>query len=68
MAKKCGNFKGSFEEVDILDISSSSDFHGTRDDVARFDGGAQYTVELIFEIEGSERPACVAECIYRVYT
>ena len=35
---------------------------------SRFDGGAQYTTELVFEIEGSERPACVAECIYRVYT
>ncbi|MFQ3329157.1 MAG: acyl dehydratase [Candidatus Poriferisodalaceae bacterium] len=36
--------------------------------VEDFSGGAQYIVELIFEIEGSERPACVAECIYRVYT
>jgi len=37
-------------------------------EVSRFDGGAQYTAELVFEIEGSERPACVAECIYRAYT
>jgi len=36
--------------------------------VEEFTGGAQYIVELIFEIEDSERPACVAECIYRVYT
>ena len=36
--------------------------------VDEFDGGAQYVVELITEIQGSERPACVAECIYRVYT
>ena len=40
----------------------------TLQEVNEFDGGAQYVVELIFEIEGSERPACVAECIYRVYT
>ena len=40
----------------------------TLQSVSDFDGGAQYIVELIFEIEDSERPACVAECIYRVYT
>ena len=37
-------------------------------EVSRFDGGAQYIADLVFEIEGSERPACVAECIYRAYT
>ena len=36
-------------------------------DCSRFEGGAQYTSNLSFEIEGSERPACVAEVIYRVY-
>jgi hypothetical protein len=40
----------------------------TLKDVSRFEGGAQYIAELVFEIEGSERPACVAECIYRAYT
>lgn len=31
-------------------------------------GGAQYTVELAFETEGGDKPNCVAEAIYRVYT
>jgi acyl dehydratase len=33
----------------------------------RVEGGAQYIVELSFETEGSDKPSCVAECIYRVY-
>lgn len=35
--------------------------------VDRFEGGAQYVSNLTFEIEGQDRPACVAEVIYRVY-
>ncbi len=34
------------------------------DDIA---GGAQITVECTFEIEGSPKPACVAENVYRIY-
>ena len=30
-------------------------------------GGAQYIVELTFEVEGATKPSCVAECIYRAY-
>lgn len=30
-------------------------------------GGAQYIVELSFEVEGAAKPSCVAECIYRAY-
>ena len=30
-------------------------------------GGAQYVVELSFQVEGSAKPSCVAECIYRAY-
>jgi acyl dehydratase len=30
-------------------------------------GGAQYVVELTFQVEGSPKPSCVAECIYRAY-
>lgn len=37
------------------------------DSVDRFEGGAQYVSKLTFEIEGADRPACVAEVIYRVY-
>lgn len=31
-------------------------------------GGMQVTVALTFEIEGSDKPACVAEGVYRFYT
>src|SRR6478735_1447320 len=31
-------------------------------------GGAQYVVELTFQVEGSAKPSCIAECIYRAYT
>ena len=31
-------------------------------------GGAQYVVELTFQVQGASKPSCVAECIYRAYT
>ena len=31
-------------------------------------GGAQLTLELTFEVEGGERPVCVAQTLMRVYT
>src|SRR3954452_4316619 len=31
-------------------------------------GGVQVTMELTFEVEGKDKPSCVAECIYRYYT
>ena len=39
----------------------------TLQNVDDIDGGAQYGVELSFEVEGASKPSCVAECIYRVY-
>ena len=30
-------------------------------------GGAQYVVELSFQVQGAPKPSCVAECIYRAY-
>lgn len=35
--------------------------------VEDFDGGRQVALDLTFEIEGKERPACVAQVIYRYY-
>jgi acyl dehydratase len=35
------------------------------DDVAG--GGAQVTMDLTFEVEGAEKPACVAQVVYRYY-
>ena len=34
------------------------------DDVA---GGAQVTIEFVFEVEGASKPSCVAEVIFRYY-
>ena len=34
----------------------------------QIDGGAQYAMALTFEVEGKEKPACVAEAIFRAYT
>ncbi len=31
-------------------------------------GGAQMTLELTFEVEGGEKPVCVAQSVGRVYT
>jgi acyl dehydratase len=31
------------------------------------DGGVQVTMDLTFEVEGSSKPACVAELILRYY-
>jgi acyl dehydratase len=31
-------------------------------------GGAQMTLELTFEVEGGEKPVCVAQSVSRVYT
>jgi len=35
------------------------------DDVA---GGAQVTMEFVFEVEGASKPSCVAEVLFRDYT
>lgn len=31
-------------------------------------GGAQATVQMTFEVEGANKPGCIAEAIYRYYT
>jgi acyl dehydratase len=30
-------------------------------------GGAQVTMEFVFEVEGASKPSCVAEVIFRYY-
>ncbi|MGF1666784.1 MAG: MaoC family dehydratase [Acidimicrobiia bacterium] len=32
-----------------------------------FDGGAQATLDLVFEVEGGSKPVCVAQVVYRYY-
>jgi acyl dehydratase len=34
------------------------------DDIA---GGAQVTIDMTFEVEGKDKPACVAQAVYRYY-
>jgi acyl dehydratase len=36
-------------------------------EVTEIAGGAQYVMKITFEVEGAAKPACVAECVYRVY-
>jgi acyl dehydratase len=31
-------------------------------------GGVQYVLGLTFEVEGKDKPACVAEVVYRAYS
>ena len=31
-------------------------------------GGAQVTLDLVFEVQGKDKPACVAQAVYRYYT
>jgi acyl dehydratase len=38
---------------------------GGIDDVA---GGAQVTLDLTFEVQGTDKPSCVAQVVYRYYT
>jgi acyl dehydratase len=36
-------------------------------DVEEVSGGAQVTLDLTFEVEGSDKPACVAQAVFRYY-
>src|SRR5688572_20335966 len=40
---------------------------GTLAAVEEVAGGYQVTIDLTFEIEGAEKPACVAQVLYRMY-
>ncbi|MBA3653848.1 MAG: MaoC family dehydratase [Actinobacteria bacterium] len=35
--------------------------------VKEISGGAEVSLDLTFEVEGSEKPACVAQAVYRYY-
>ena len=37
-------------------------------DVEDVAGGAQVTMEFVFEVEGAPKPSCVAEVVFRYYT
>ncbi len=48
-------------------IPSQLRMGATLKEVEEIQGGAQYVVELTFEVEGAPKPSCVADCVYRVY-
>jgi acyl dehydratase len=37
-------------------------------DVEDIAGGAQVTLDLTFEVEGKDKPSCVAQAVYRYYS
>jgi acyl dehydratase len=37
-------------------------------DVEEIPGGAQVTIDMTFEVEGKDKPACVAQAVYRYYS
>ncbi|MEA2171536.1 MAG: hypothetical protein QOF76_4836 [Solirubrobacteraceae bacterium] len=39
----------------------------TLKDITEVSGGVQATIEMLWEIEGTEKPACVAEQLVRLY-
>jgi acyl dehydratase len=40
----------------------------TLTDLEEIQGGAQVVMTLVFEVEGKDKPACVAEAVFRYYT
>ena len=48
-------------------VGSNLRLGATLVDVQDVAGGAQATLTLTFEVEGKEKPVCVAEAIYRYY-
>ncbi|MDQ1401970.1 MAG: hypothetical protein QOG03_286 [Actinomycetota bacterium] len=40
---------------------------GTLAGVEDISGGAQVTIDMTFEVEGKDKPACVAQAVYRYY-
>ena len=48
-------------------IGSRVRARATLNNVADVEGGMQVSVGLTFEIEGQDKPACVAEGVYRYY-
>lgn len=48
-------------------IPSNVRVRATLEAFEEIQGGVQGTFNLIFEVEGKEKPACVAEAIYRYY-
>ena len=42
--------------------------NATLTDLKEVTGGVEATVDMSFEVEGKDKPACVAQAVYRYYT
>ena len=51
-----------------LPVGRKVRMHATLSGLDDIPGGAQMTVTVTFEVEGGDKPVCVAETIARVYT
>jgi len=51
-----------------LPVGKKVRMHATLSGLEDIPGGAQMTVTVTFEVEGGDKPVCVAETIARVYT
>jgi acyl dehydratase len=51
-----------------LPVGRKVRMHATLTGLDEIPGGAQMTVTVTFEVEGGDKPVCVAETIARVYT
>jgi len=49
-------------------VGSKVRLGATLADVEEIAGGAQVTLDLTFEVEGKDKPACVAQGVFRYYT
>ena len=54
--------------VSPVPVGSKLRAGGTLAAVDEVPGGLQATLELTFEMEGAEKPACVAQVLYRLYS
>lgn len=49
-------------------VGSKIRLHGTVAEATEVSGGAQTTVDFTIEIQGTDKPACIAQAVYRHYT
>ena len=53
--------------VSPVPVGSKLRAGGRLEAVEEVPGGLQVTIDLTFEVEGAEKPACVAQVLYRMY-
>jgi len=61
------SFSGDALPAVTVPVGSKVRLRATLNGVELTQGGASGTIGLTFEVEGQQKPACVAEAIYRYY-